>query len=235
VTDAPARRLALLSLAAVLLATLVAGGCGGGGGSPEPAAGSAGGSAAGPDEGEAESDEAGGETSLEPLPSREIAIYFPSLTADGLVAETREIFSTATAGDQVKQIVNDLLAGPTGEEAGRAVPPGTRLRQVYVLEGGVAWLDFSSELSDGLGGGSAAELMTVYSIVDSIVAGVPEVRRVGILIEGRSVETLNGHLHLLKPLRPDFTLIRDAPTALGPEPGEPEATTEPAPSGAAAD
>ena len=233
-SDAPPRRLALPSLAAMLLATLAAGGCGGGG-SPEPAAGSPEGSTAAPPAGEAEKEEAAGETSLEPLPRREIAIYFPSLSADGLVPESREIFSTATAGDQVKQIVNDLLAGPNGEDADRAVPPGTRLRQVYVLGDGVAWLDFSSELSDGLGGGSAAELMTVYSIVDSIVASVPEVRRVGFLIEGRPVETLNGHLHLLKPLRPDFSWIRESASALGPEPGEPDTTTEPAPSGAPAD
>ena len=236
-TTEPARRLALLSLLAVLSASLLASGCGGGDGTPGPGAGSEGEGSPGGETpaGEAEEDESAGETSLTPLPRRTIEIYFPSMSEDGLIREPREIFATATAGDQVKQIVNDLLSGPTGGEAGRAVPAGTRLRQVYVLDDGVAWLDFSSELTDGLGGGSMDELLAVYSIVDSVVANVSEVRRVGILIDGRPVETLNGHLHLLKPLRPDFSLIRQETTALGPEPGEPEAPTEAPPTGAVAD
>ena len=156
------------------------------------------------------------DSSLTPLPRRAVEIYFPSLAEQGLVSEFREIFATATAGDQIKQILADLISGPTSSKATRALPGGTRLRQAYVLDNGVAWLDFSSDLAEGMTGGSEAEIMTVYSIVNSVVANVQQVRRVGILINGQPVETLNGHLHLLRPLRPDFALIIGSITVRGP-------------------
>ncbi len=155
------------------------------------------------------------ESSLAPLPRRTVEIYFPSEVDDGLVSEFREIFATATAGDQIKQILADLISGPSSKQASRALPAGTRLRQAYVLDDGIAWLDFSSELTEGIGGGSMAELLTVYSIVNSVVANVPDVRRVGILVNGQPVETLNGHMHLLNPLRPNFSLILGSITVRG--------------------
>jgi hypothetical protein len=156
------------------------------------------------------------DSSLTPLPRLTVEIYFPSLDEQGLVSEFREIFATATPGDQIKQILADLISGPTTDTATRAMPGGTRLRQAYVLESGVAWLDFSPELSAGLTGGSEVELMTVFAIVNSVVANVQPVRRVGFLINGQPVETLNGHVHLLNPMRPNFSLIIGSITVRGP-------------------
>ncbi len=85
-----------------------------------------------------------------------------------------------------------------------------------MLDNGVAWLDFSSELTEGITGGSEAEIMTVYSVVNSVVANLQQVRRVGFLVNGRPVETLNGHIHLLRPLRPNFSLIIGSITVRGP-------------------
>ena len=168
------------------------------------------------DEGGEEDKEQTADSTLTPLPRRTVEIYFPSLVEEGLVSEFREIFATATPGDQIKQILADLISGPTIDEATRALPGGTRLRQAYVLDNGVAWLDFSSELAEGMTGGSEVEMMTVYSVVNSVVANVQQVRRVGFLVNGRPIETLNGHLHLLRPLRPNFALIIGSITVRGP-------------------
>ena len=143
----------------------------------------------------------------DPLRTTTVEIYFPSTNGDGLIGEFREIFNTATPGDRAKQIVSDLISGPTSNQALRAIAPGTRLRQAYVLENGVAYLDFSQELTDGLGGGSMNELLTVYAIVDSVALGVQEIKRVAILINGRPIETMNGHLDLRGPLKPNARFI----------------------------
>ena len=149
----------------------------------------------------------GEEPDVAPLRRVAVEIYFPSALGNGLVGEFREIFDTATPGDRAKQIIADLVSGPSSSDALRAVPSGTRLRQIYVLDNGVAYVDFSSELSEGLGGGSMRELLTVYSIVDSVALAVREVSRVAILVNGQPLETLNGHMDLRRPLPPDFSLI----------------------------
>lgn len=136
-----------------------------------------------------------------------VLVYFPSTTGDGLVGEAREIFMTASPGDRAKQILADLISGPMTETALRALPPGTQLRQVYVLEQGTAYVDLSEDLKQGIGGGSTEELFAVYSIVNSVALNIPEIRRVGILVEGQPVDTLNGHLDLRRPLPPDPSVI----------------------------
>lgn len=194
--------MSLVALVA-LVALVCPAGCGGGGDDRERTGEEGGVEPPGDPEGEA---------TITPLARRSVEIYFPSTTDDGLVSEFREIFDTATPGDQIKQIVADLISGPTTDEATKALPGGTRLRQVYVLDDGTAWLDFSSELTDGIGGGSMKELLVVYAVVNSVVANVPQVRKVGILVSGRPVETLNGHVHLLNPLTPNFSLILGSTT-----------------------
>ncbi len=166
------------------------------------------------------------ETPVTPLPHESVRLYFPSASTEGLVEETREILRTTTAGDRAKQILSDLLAGPTDDAALSFVPAGTRLRQVYVLDNGTAYADFSEEIRSGMGGGSEAEILTVYSIVNSLALNIQEIRRVGILVEGRPCETLNGHLDLHLPLKPDRRLIFDARPDEGTEPGKTIARNE---------
>ncbi len=136
-----------------------------------------------------------------------VQVYYRAPSGRGLVGEPREIFETRAPGDRAKQIVADLLSGPNSGKALRTLPQGTRLRQIFVMDNGVAYLDFSSELKTGLGGGSREELLAVYSIIDSVALNIREIKRVAILIDGREVETLNGHLDLRRPLPPNRSLI----------------------------
>ena len=174
-----------------LLLLLLMSGCGGGSDNTEPVAA------------DPVNEEPLGEATVDPIRRANIELYFPSALENGLVGEYHEIFDTITPEDRIKQIIADLIGGPQSQDALRSLPPGTRLRQAFVLENGTAYLDFSAELSESLGGGSQQELLAVYSIIDSVALNVSEVRRVGILINGQPIETLNGHLDLRRPLPPD--------------------------------
>ena len=151
-------------------------------------------------------------TPLGDIPEADVLIYFPSQSSTSLVGETRRIFLTNAPGDRAKQIVADLIAGPSSSGSLPAVPEGTSLRQLYVLKDGTAYADFSGELAQGVAG-SSGELMTVYAIVDSILANVSEIHRVGILIDGKRVDTISGHLDLRRPLAIDRAWISGASSA----------------------
>ncbi len=184
--------------------------CGGGSSAPDDAAPPEGQPGDGTEiaAGETDTEEADvEEPSVSPLPRNSVEIYFPSALKNGLVGEFREIFATSSPGDRAKQIVADLISGPTSPEALRALPPDVRLRQAYVLDSGVAYLDFNAALTESVGGGSMEELLVVYSIVDSVVLNIPEIKRVGILVNGQPLETLNGHIDLRHPLPADHELI----------------------------
>jgi hypothetical protein len=65
---------------------------------------------------------------------------------------------------------------------------------------------------------------TVYSVVNSVVANFPAVRRVQILVEDRMVASLGGHVDLARPLTADMTLI-----ALPPVPSDEPSPDDDAP------
>lgn len=163
--------------------------------------------------------EAPEETASSTIPRIEVTLWFPSSAGDALVGEPGEIFSTTDPGARAKQIVTALLAGPQAVDAMPALPPETTLRQVYVLDDGTAWIDFSSQIRRGLGGGSSDERLAVYAVVDSVAFNVPEIGRVGILVDGNPVETLNGHIDLRRPLPPDRSLLT-GPGIVGASEGE---------------
>ncbi len=134
-------------------------------------------------------------------------VFFPSASSDRLLGEEREIFETASPVDRAKQILSDLISGPSSDATLAALPEGTRLRQVYLMDSGTAYVDLSSELRTGATWGTDEEILAVYAVVDSIILNVPEIRRVGILVDGRPCETLGGHVDLRRPFVADRGLI----------------------------
>ena len=49
-------------------------------------------------------------------------------------------------------------------------------------------------------------MQTVYSLVDTVVANVPQIQRVALLWNGTQRETFSGHLDTSQPLVPDRKL-----------------------------
>lgn len=121
-----------------------------------------------------------------------------------LVAEKRSIPKTRGVA---RAAVQELIRGPAaGSGLLPTLPPGTSLNSIKISEG-TATVDFSKELQTGHKGGSAGEMVTVYSIVNTLTQ-FPTVQRVQVLVEGRVVETLAGHLDLSRPLTRNSNIIR---------------------------
>lgn len=136
-----------------------------------------------------------------------VRLYFASPDASYLIPEVRYLLPAQDTPERRLQL---LSAGP--RDAGRlapVIPPGARPQWVQV-DRGVATASFSRELAERHWGGTAGELMTVYAIVHTL-AEVPGVQRVRILIEGKPLETLAGHVDLTEPLAPDPTLVQATP------------------------
>jgi hypothetical protein len=72
---------------------------------------------------------------------------------------------------------------------------------------GIAKVNFDKALSKDHPGGSSAEIMTVYSIVNSLPLNFPQIKGDQILIEGRG-ESITGHLVLDRPISSKTDLIK---------------------------
>lgn len=130
------------------------------------------------------------------------AVYFGCPDGASLVPEFVQGQGT------IEERVARLLAGPTLPGLSPVIPPGVELLG-YSQRGDLLFLNFSYHLLTNHPGGSAGEILTVYSIVNTLV-GVQGVRRVQILVESRPIPTLTGHLDLREPLEKDYELLESS-------------------------
>jgi spore germination protein GerM len=89
-----------------------------------------------------------------------------------------------------------------------AVPAGTALRAVFLTEGGEAYVDLSREVVSAHPGGTLNELLTVYTIVNALTVNLPAVTAVQLLVDGKEVETLAGHVDLRQPLAKNLSWVQ---------------------------
>lgn len=134
-------------------------------------------------------------------------LFFVSTDAQGLVAVPREVPFGATPAEQARHIVAAQL-GPAPASLHSPIPQGTTLRGVFLSEAGEAFVDLSPEAVTNHPGGSMAELLTIYAIVNALTVSLPSVQTVQILIDGREVETLAGHVDLRHPLPKNTTWVK---------------------------
>ena len=143
----------------------------------------------------------------------EMVVFFQSLQRhDLLVPVTRPVDNFISLDWQAKQLLEKLIEGPAlSEGLAGTIPQGTRLTRFYLDERGTAYLVFNRTLLAGHEGGTTGELMTIYSIVNTLCVNFPTVQRVRILIEGADSAatppsrrgTLAGHIDLSQPLTLD--------------------------------
>jgi spore germination protein GerM len=134
--------------------------------------------------------------------TRSITLFF---AADGtrLAREAREIGPCEDERVCLKSVLDELLNGPVGEFE-ETLPEGVLVTAV-AIEGNMATIEFNHTFSDAMLSGSSAEMLAVYSVVDTVAVNFPQIQKVKINVEGNSRVILH-HLDLSDPLVPDYSL-----------------------------
>jgi hypothetical protein len=72
---------------------------------------------------------------------------------------------------------------------------------LFIGQRGEAFVDLAGDVRTKHPGGALDELFTIYAIVNSLTVNLPAISRVQILIDGKEVDTLAGHVDLRHPLQ----------------------------------
>ena len=135
------------------------------------------------------------------------SLYFPA-TSGMLEVELRAA-PVLDPADRRRWLAEQLVAGPEGPNLRPAFPAETQVASVFEAPDGTVYVDFT--LPENTGGmGSTEELLTLYSVVNTLLLDDPTAKRAVLLINGRQRETLAGHLDTTRPLYPRPNLIREA-------------------------
>jgi hypothetical protein len=142
------------------------------------------------------------------VPHITATLFYAGIDGQALLRVQREVPLATGTVPQGREILMVLMQQEVLAPYVSVIPPGTTLRAFYVTERGDAFVDLSGEVTRNHPGGSFAELLTVYAIVNSVITNLPTVQRVQILIDGKEAETLAGHVDLRRPLTPDLSIVR---------------------------
>ena len=143
-------------------------------------------------------------------PKQTATLYFPVYETGTLTAESRPITWAATETDRIRQVLLGLIEGPH-QARSPVLPPATTVRAVFLALDGTAYVDLSNEVSAGIPPGIGSENLVAYSIVNSLTANIPAVKRVRFLIQGQESDTLSGHADLSEPFLPGWGQIAPGP------------------------
>ncbi len=145
-----------------------------------------------------------GRSAVPPAGSRAVTLFFVSEDDNLLHPEERKIPVGASAAEEAAGAVRELIKGSNGSLLS-ALPPGTRLRRLFITKEGIAYVDFSKEIASQPSG-SEEELTTVYSVVNTLAYNFKPIKKVFILVDGAERETLGGHVNLGEAFVPQFSL-----------------------------
>ena len=122
---------------------------------------------------------------------QDVTVYFvfSGKTEFSLAPELRRV-----VGENLPlEALQELAKGPSeGSRLNRSLPEGTRVLGLEVKDG-IAYANFSREIMENFNWGSSLEGLMVAAIANTLTE-FPQIQGVLVLVEGKQVETLGGHL-----------------------------------------
>ncbi len=129
-------------------------------------------------------------------PTEHVTLYVASDEQGMLLKQDAAVTLPAERSERARQVLRALLGVYLEKSSPHPIGPGADIKDVYLLDNGLAVIDTNAEFAEGHRSGILVEELTVGSLVETLGANIPGVSRVKILVDGKERETLAGHADL---------------------------------------
>ena len=131
---------------------------------------------------------------LDPEDALELNVFYP---LEGKVKlETRLVRKVTGVREIAAASIVQWLSGPLGDEPSY-VPDAVELLGVYIGQDDVLYVDFNSALALNFQGDAVAEFLLLRALYKTLSANSYGVRGYRVLVDGREVDTIGGHIYIL--------------------------------------
>lgn len=138
-----------------------------------------------------------GKQNLSLLPSSEIkvsvTIFYPG--GAGLVKEEKTLVGNSLPVKLAESVLQEYFKGLKSDLK------NTLVRGVYEDKNKILYVDLSDEFRRNFSGEARYEYYLLKSLYQTLISNVVEVSDVKILIEGREIDSIGGHMLAIMPLR----------------------------------
>jgi len=129
-------------------------------------------------------------------PTEQVTLYVADDDAGILHAQTAHIPLPAGRQERAEELSRALLDVYMDKSSPHVLGPGSEVRNVYLVDPGLAVIDLNAAFADGHRSGILVEQLTTASLLGTLCGNIPGITRVKILVDGKERETLAGHVDL---------------------------------------
>jgi hypothetical protein len=129
-------------------------------------------------------------------PTEAVTLYVAYDDGGFLRAQSARIPLPAGRQERAEELLRALLNIYLDKSSPHLLGAGSEIRDVYLVDPGLAVIDLNAAFADGHRSGVLVEELTVASLVETLSANIPGITRAKLLVDGKERDTLAGHLDL---------------------------------------
>jgi hypothetical protein len=146
-------------------------------------------------------------------PTEQVTLYIAYDSPGVLLPEAASLPMPQDRQQRARELLRVLISKYLEKGSPHALAAGSDVRDVYLLDPGLAVIDFNAELANGHRSGVLAEELTLASAAQTLSMNVAGISSVKFLVDGKERETLAGHADLTEIY--DVSHITQMVSALG--------------------
>ncbi len=123
-------------------------------------------------------------------------IYYADSQKTFLTSIKRRFASTLDSHGLGLEIINALIQGPGVSHLEPTWPKEVQVNSFFITDDKKAYVDLNITPQMVTHMDTRAELLAIYSLVNSLTVNIPKIKMVKILIQGKDALTLAGHIDL---------------------------------------
>ena len=129
-------------------------------------------------------------------PTETVTLYVADDASGILRPQAAQIPLPGGRQQRAEELLRALLRIYQQPGSAHPLAPLSDIRAIYLVDPGAAVIDLNAAFADQHRSGILSEQLTVNSLVETLAVNVPGIRRVTILVEGQTRDTLAGHADL---------------------------------------
>jgi spore germination protein GerM len=129
-------------------------------------------------------------------PTEQATLFVAYDDAGLLRAETTRIPLPAGRQERAQELLRALVNLYLQKSSPHSLPAGSEVRDVYLVDPGIAVIDLNAAFAEGHRSGVLVEELTVASLAKTLSTNVPGIAKVKFLVDGKERDTLAGHADL---------------------------------------
>jgi hypothetical protein len=129
-------------------------------------------------------------------PTEQATLYVADDGTGSLRTQQTTISLPEDRQERAQELIRALLSVYLDKNSPHVIAPGSDVRDVFLIDPGVAVIDMNSAFGDGHRSGILVEELSVASLVETLSQNISGIQRVKILVNGQERDTLAGHADL---------------------------------------